>query len=344
MVYKPMGTASGLGALFKLMRNPAVRAIGRRNDYAFRKPSYKKKGYKRSVGYAKTRRRKYKRKRGTMTKVKRDIKRLKRDSRAALGDMTVRRFASDTLTTGAGAQTVAMLVAPNATTVLENNVLNNLKYFDPVTNALVVAPGAAGTYQRNIRVESTTATVTMVNNYATSLHAKLYLCYTKDDTSIDPVTAWGGGIVDGSNLSGLADIGSYPTDFDLAKDLYSWKVVKDVLLKPGQKLTATHSCKGFEYSPSTVDQHALIYQKEYKSFAFVLVLRGELGHDTVITNEQLAVPGGVDWMYKTVYKVRYNAGKNISFVHVDNNLGTAFTNSGVMSQKPITANQAYSRV
>lgn len=333
-----------MGALFKLLRSPAVRAIGTRNDYAFRKPRYKKKGYTRRKVYATTSRRKYKRKRGTMTKVKRDIKKLKRETRTALGDMTVRRFASSTVTCDAGKQQVQELVTPNVTSILENNVLTRLKYFDPVTNALVVAPGAVGTYQRNIHIDSTTATVTCVNNYQTSVHAKLYLTYPKDDTDQSPVSAWNNGLQDGSNLLAITDVGSYPTDFNLAKDLYSWKVVKNVLLKPGQKMTASHTCKGFDFDPSTVDTHNLLYQKEYKAFSFVLVIQGELAHDSVVTSQQLSVPGGIDYQYKTVYKVRYNAGKNISFVHVDNLQGTVFTNSGVMSQKPLVANQAYSRV
>jgi len=303
-----------------------------------RRPSTKRK----TGGRAGTSRRKYTRvrKRSKVAKNTKSIRKLQQHDRQSLGDMTYRHLESYSSHSTVNAQAVPS-ISTARTTDLET-VLAQCKFFDPSTpGTLITGSTATGNYQRNVRFENVSSSIKVANNYGTTQSVTVYLCKVKDDTSVGPGSAWSNAVADGSNLIGTTPLGQYPSDYDLVKDLWNLKVAKKVSLAPGKSFTLSHSTGAFEYSSSTVDTHSMIYQKEYKSFVWMIVHHGELGHDTVLS-ETAALPSGLDISYTTTYKVKYDAGINIRYIYVVNDNDTAFTNGGVMAQKPVTDNQGYS--
>ena len=296
----------------------------------------KKKPKTRARGYAGTSRRKY----SKVVRNTQSIKKLQQQTRQSLGTMTYRHLDSTAKICNVNQQAFQM-INPNNVTQLET-VLAQCKFFDPATpGTLVTGSLVAGTYQRNVRFENVSSKLEVRNNFGTTVDVRIYLCKVKDDTNSTAGVAWSDGIPDGSNLSVRENIGQYPSDYDIVKDLYNLKLAKSCTLRPGGAATVTHSTGSFEYSPSTVDTHGLEYQKEYKGFSWMVVFHGGVGHDTVNT-EITTMQCGLDMSWTDTYKVKYDAGANISFVHVVNDRDAAFTTGGVMAQTPITDNQAYS--
>lgn len=293
---------------------------------------------KKRMGYASTKRRPYANTK--LKKLARSVRKLAAHDRASLGTMTYRLFSTGRSTVNPGRQTVQGFNVNGVSTF--ETVLGQLKFFNPATpGTLTTADGAAGTYQRNVRFESQHARLTCRNSYQTPMNIKIYLCHVKDDTSVAPADAWSTGVTDGSNLADATYIGTYPSDVNMARDLWTWKVIKNVELKPGQSVSVSHTAKPCEYDPSLTDAHADVYQREYKAFAFVTVISGVMGHDTVVTNEQTNVAAGFDYELARSFKVTYQAGININYVYVNDSRDTTFTTSGVTGAL-VTDNQTYS--
>lgn len=277
----------------------------------------------------------------TMRRIKSDIKSLKQSEHASLGQLTQRNLYSARLLCINNAQNILTASNPLTATGIEN-VLANMKFFDPANpSVLVTGSGAVGTYQRNVLLKTVSSKMLLRNNYQTDVDVKVYLAKVKDDTNLTVTTAWTNSVTDGSNLTAATQLGQYPTDYNQVKDLYSLSVLCKASLSPGQSITCSHSEKDIEYDSATVDSHNLEYQREYKSFQFLVVITGALGHDTSI-NQQAHLQAGVDIEVKDTFVVKYNAGVNISYTHVVNNMDTAFTNAGVQSHQPIPDNIGYS--
>lgn len=268
------------------------------------------------------------------------IKELRTSEKASLGTMTVRnRVANNRLLCNVNQQAV-LDINPIATTNIEA-VLQHCKYFDPSNpGTLLTASQVAGTYQRNTLIKGIWSHVLLRNNYQSDVKCTVYLCRARDDTNQSPGQAWAAGIADGSNLSSTSDLTQYPTDYNVFKDLWNSKIIGKQTLSPGQSLECKYSTDKFEYDSSTVDTHALVYQHEYKASSVLVVIEGTLSHDTSVDQQGLCA-AGVDISYGNTYRVVYNAGINISFTYVDNQLDTP-TNGFVQSHQPMSDNQAYS--
>ena len=303
--------------------------------------STRRRGYKRT-GYKRKYKRRVSPRKTTLRKLARKVKTLEKETEQALGVMTYRHLTSSKLTCATGAQSTSEIL-PVSLANLEI-VLGQCKFFDPANpGTLVVASEAAGTYQRNARFDSVHTTATFRNSYQVGVTVKVYLNLAKDDTSTDPRAAWSAGINDSTNKFTINALGTYPTDSNLAKDLWSWKVLKTKHLMPGQAMTVSHTTKAFEYDSATADTHAMKYQREWGgSPVLTYVITGDLGHDSGgVANQEITMPCAIDVMQTTTYKVTYAAGININYVYVDNERATNFTTGGVEGMK-MTDNQSYS--
>jgi len=271
--------------------------------------------------------------------IKKAIKALKFSENASLGRMTYRKLQSFRVISADNLQAVSS-DGGNDTTQMETT-LANLKYYDPANpGTLVTAAATTGTYQRNFLFKSITSKLVLRNNYQSDATVKIYLCKAKDDTDISPSTAWSTGIATSGNVSSITQLNQYPTDNDLFNDLYSVKVAGTYVLSPGQSCSVSHTEKDIEYDPATVDNHNLLYQKEYKAFKWMTVVSGVLSHD-VSADDQGIAQAGVDGLVYTTHVVSYDAGVNLTFVHNVISLDTPAT-SFVQSHQPIADNQAYS--
>ncbi len=270
--------------------------------------------------------------------MKRSIKGLKCAENASLALMTYRTLDSFRQLSTVNSQ-VTEFYSANSISNIETS-LAFLKYYDPANPAsLITSDFSTGAFQRSICLKSISLKLLIKNNYQSDCKVRVYLCTVKDDTDQDPATAWSAAVFDGGNLVSRNTLSQYPTDYNLVNDLWNLKLVSNTSISPGESIKINHSVSEVDYNPATVDTHNLGYQKEYKSFGFLVTNQGTLGHDTV-ADEQGMLQSGLDIEQHRVYKISYDAGVNISYIHVVNTLDT-FTNTGVESHQPIPDNVGY---
>lgn len=279
-------------------------------------------------------------------KLSKDVKLLKKqlyELRACdetIGKFTSRRNISASLLSANNLQNSA--IAVNSRISDYESILTNLKYYNPSAPAtLVTADGTTGTYQKNFLFKSVYSKLLMRNNYQTDAHVMVYLCEPKADTDQSPAQAWTDGIAnDPGNVTASTAYNSYPSDYETFRDFWKAKRVCSKILSPGQTAEATHSIKNVCYDPSFSDSHNLEYQKGLKSFVWLIVVKGTLSHDTS-AGEVGIQAAGIDYMQQDTYTVHYDAGVSLTYVDVNNTLGTP-TNGFVQSHQPISDNISYS--
>ncbi len=216
--------------------------------------------------------------------------------------------------------------------------LQLLRYYDPADPAtLVNAPGSIGTYSRNFFFKTASSSMHVRNNYAVPVQVRLYACTPKDDTDINPVTAFTNGISDVMITPNTDSIIVYPTDSEQFAKL--WKIEKTVtkLLQPGATFDTSYSNKPFYYDPSNVDSHNLDFQKKYGALVWMFRIGGEVGHNSGSSTQGI-LQAGIDFCMKNTYKIVYDAGVNLTDVSVTETLGASPT---LLTNKPASSQQDY---
>lgn len=276
-----------------------------------------------------------------LSSLKRQVKDLKHAENASLGKITYRRRLCWAVKASANQQGVATLPT-NGTNEYEL-VLAQLKYYDPaVPGTLVTADGTSGTYQKDFLFKNIYGKLHMRNNYQTDCEVIVYLCKPKADTSQSPSQAWTDGIADDpGNITSYSNYGSLPTDYDTARQFWSYKRMATKSLSPGQSLEVSHAVNDVEYNPAFTDTHNLQYQRGLKHFQWLIIVRGTISHDSAVATEQGISEAGIDVISTDVYECHYDAGVNLSFVYHDHTLDT-FTNGAVQSHQPVADNIGYS--
>lgn len=306
-------------------------------------PSVPMKG-KRQYGAKKQRKRYSKNKKvnDKLNKLSTALVELRKSEDASLGKMTWRQENSTSIASATYNYQATDIQQANDISTIES-IIANLKYFNPSAPAtLITADNASGTFQRNVWLKSLTTKLTMRNNFKTDCHVKVYLCKVKDDTSLNALTAWTNGLADGGNVLGVSARNNYPTDYSLFNDLYATKVLVNQYLSAGQSIECSHTEKDINYDPAVVDSHADLYQKTYKNYQFLILVNGTVMHDSANLAEIGFGKCGVDLVKKITAVVKYDAGINLSYVHVINSVnGFTTTGFGVQSLKPTSNNIAY---
>lgn len=228
----------------------------------------------------------------------------------------------------------------SAKTDLES-ALGAVRYFDPSTpGTLISADLGSPTYSQKIKMKSYTK-YTIRNNYQVPCDVTLYLLEVREDTTILPETA---------RTDGLSDVGApssssafvYPTDSPVFMQLWKIKQSKKCRLECGKEFSMTHGNE-FMFDPSEVDSHDSTYQRGFKTYAFMIRVKGVLGHDSVnFSSEFGLVMGQVDASYATTYTVIYNSGGASIKTIVLNNQLDQFTNAGRLGLKPVSDIQGWS--
>lgn len=221
-------------------------------------------------------------------------------------------------------------------------MLTQLRVLNPATGALTTYNPASGSTSQQIHFKNFYGKLELVNNYQVPCRIKVYLCRTKADTSISPVTYYTNGITDQVISGGNATTpGIFMTDIDVLKEQWSLKVLKDVVLDAGSRVEVTHSTGPFNYDPSLVDSHPLSYQTKYKAFTFVVRIEGLIGHDSAVAGQQTNLSAAVDYIQTMKADIIYDAGVNLNDIYITDNRDATFTNGGLVTNKPIADNQAY---
>lgn len=226
------------------------------------------------------------------------------------------------------------------TTELES-VLAQLRFFDIAAPAtLVNASGAVGTYSREYLFKTIYSRLEFMNNYQIPCKVTIYVCCPKEDTSITPTTAFTDGLADQGNPASTSPMVHLTDSIQFTR---LWRICKrkSRVLMPGRRLTLSMSVKDIMYDPSLVDSHALIYQPKYRSYQFVVRVEGVIAHDSAVATEQGFAAAGGDFSVHTKYVVRYEAGTDLKYIHINDGADT-FTNGALVSEAPIADNIGYS--
>lgn len=216
----------------------------------------------------------------------------------------------------------------------------SLRYFDPATNTIVTQSPGVGTYQRDICM-SIHRKLKVRNNYQVPCHVQIWSCVPKDATSLSALSCFNSGMADQGNPD-TASPRIYFTDSMDLKNIYNIQCLVNRRLMPGQEATAVSVAKRFDYTYAANDVHNLTYQKKQGGHNFVIRIVGEISHDTVQA-EVSHNAAGIDWIFDGVVRIEYDAGKNLTDYSLDDNTPNAFTNSGVLTNRPIADNQGYSK-
>lgn len=222
---------------------------------------------------------------------------------------------------------------------LLETVMDQLRWFNPATNAFVTADASGAQYHK-VHFAMAHYSIQVRNNYQVPCKVTVYTCVPKDDTNISVATSHSDWATDNLLAGAITDPSVYITDSDEFGNLYKIQKTTKKFLNPGEELMASYSAKPFDYDSGYVDAHASTYQPGYGSMSFYVRVEGAVGHDTTV-DEQAQVPCGVDMILKRTYKVVYDAGVKCKFVYSSVVQDAAFTNSGVVSQ-PVADNQGYS--
>lgn len=289
--------------------------------------------------------RKYAKKRSKMPIIKKlvsDVRKIKKENKTCQtnGERVYRQRRVDRLLTLSENTLKAITKAGNSITITEN-ALSNLTYYDPTTpTTLVTASGAVGTYSKTFNIKDVYTKIIIRNNYQVPAMVRVYGCIPKEDTSISPSTAYTSGLADMNNPNAENPL-MHVTDSNIFNNL--WRIDKSMkkLLNSGRQFTMKKYLGDYTYDPSLVDDHALTYQSKYKGYAWFVQVCGAIGHDgDALNDEQGILDCGIDMYVDTVVHVCYDAGKKMKTYVIDDDSAT-FTTNGVVSNMPISNNQAY---
>lgn len=275
------------------------------------------------------------------TKVKSQIRELKRLADSDTGTHIHRRRDTSSITT--------TLNGVNHggwnlnTVVFVEDVLAQLRYYDiKIPGTLLQVDGGTGTFQKEFFYPKIHSKFLIRNNYQVPCKGRFYFVRSKADTNITALTAFTSGLTDVGNPT-VTDPLVYLTDSILFNDLYRIVDSYPFFLQAGSEKTYTHTdTKGFQFDPSLVDAHALTYQRRYCDLQVIIRLEGVLGHDTVEVAEQTTMVGKLDILYDVVWEVKYAAGADIKTVTIDNNATSSITTAAVCANKPVADLQIYS--
>lgn len=275
--------------------------------------------------------------------VQAQIKRLAKKVNIDLSKHT-HRYAQASTITALDAECDHEEVQPITPTLLET-FTNSLRFYDSTGNALDTADPTSNTFSHDVHFKNVHSKLTVRNNYHVPCRVKVYLCKAKSDTTQGVVSTYTAGLVDQCVTAG-ADTESplmYPTDIEMVKEQWDIDCVIDKYMLSGDQYEASHSTGQFSYDPSHADTETATFQKQWKSFLWLIRLEGVLGHDTAVAFQVGRVEAKIDYEMVVKAEIEYNSGgvqlNDFSFT---DNRDQTYTNNGVAGVRTIPNNETTS--
>ncbi len=239
-------------------------------------------------------------------------------------------------------QNIVELQCPNVTTL--SGCVDDLRFFNPAAPAtLITADLQSATFAQDILMSHFTK-VTLKNNYQSNVVLKIYLCKVKADTGISALTSVVNGLADNPSAAVLiTDLSVRPRDSEQFRDLYSSKLLKSKVLKPGQSCSASYGSGQFTLDPATLDSHTSAFQRKLKGAAFLFVLEGQMAHNNQTPNDIGSEEVRLDIRREFVIKCWYDAGGvDLRDIQITNAFDTVETTILVASHQPTVDNLSFS--
>ncbi len=269
------------------------------------------------------------------------VRNIEQKLKASDAKHTRRRIDAAQLVTGGIGQQASFSFVGIDTSELET-ALNSLRYYDPaVPGTLVTANGATGTYARNFLFKRTVASLQIRNNYTVDVHCKVYAVIPRQDGSVSPGDAWANGMADQGNPGTISPM-VFPTDSAQFRERYHIEKSYTRNLKPGQEMKCTHANKPFFYDPSQYDSHTLPFNKRYGSVIFLVLIRGDIGHDSADSTQVDYGYAAVDMLMTKTYEIIYDAGTSLEDYSIVDGAGAVV--SAREANMPISDVQGWSAV
>lgn len=217
--------------------------------------------------------------------------------------------------------------------------MGNLRFFDPATNSLVLANVATGTYHRDILMKIT-RDLHFRNNYHVPANVMVWSCTPKKATNTTAINAINRGLFDQGGVASSSPL-VYPRDSKEFRDIWRPVLLYKGLMQPGQEKTVKANTDYFKYNFSTNDNETESFQPRQGGHVFLIRIVGVLGHDSVQLTEHTDLPCGLDFMVKVNYVFKYDAGKDLHDISIEDNCATVFSNVGRVSQRARADQQNY---
>jgi len=276
-------------------------------------------------------------KKGKVGNLASQVKELSKRIESLNTTLTYRWRSSSDIVSASNNQSAQSTVSCHNLTDIET-VLGNLKYFNPSVPDTLITVDFNGAVSKQVRMQQYSKMI-LRNNYQAPVNVRIYKVTNKVDTNLTPTVAFTNGLADIGNPSATSCL-VYPTDSPQFNDLWKIQDTKKVVLQGGQTVEMSHSTGWFDYDPSVSDSHASTFQKSFKAYCYLVRVEGTVGHDNA-ADEQGTLRGGVDMQLNRTYKVKYNGGVELDYIIVFDD-GDTFTNTPVVSLKPVSDNLPYS--
>lgn len=274
--------------------------------------------------------------------LKKVVKSMKKDITASLNHFIYRKNSAIDIASGQNAQNFNFTPLNNVSGI--EAPLSVLKFFDEdAPTVLQTIDMSANAYQNEIQVDSSSVSVTVRANYNTPVYVTAWECTVRRDTSLTPIQCMTNGIADQSNASAFTDVGVIPSDYKLATELWSFKLLgKPKVLDAGKQCTfSIYKNKKIKFDPAEADSHNLSYQKTYHAGGILLKIHGVVGHDST-ADQQGLLDCEVDLYKRENYKIAYNGGYDGNYIYYDNSALTTMTTAAIQANKPQSVIQAMS--
>lgn len=207
--------------------------------------------------------------------------------------------------------------------------IDALPVYDPSTNTFTTED-LTSTASKVVLFKRVKKLLHVKNNYVVPVSVEILLCIPRDATGVTVTTAYSDALTDAGSGLNSNDMMMNPKDLDNFKALWQIVRVKKKLLLPGQSTSCVYRSPSFEFDPAFVDTHTLSYQRQFGAHAFLLRVKGVLGHDTVVSGEEGFMQGAVDTVTYASVVIEYDAGAQKTFFETVDEADT-FTTAGQAS-------------
>lgn len=344
-LYKSIGAAAlGNSILWGKKTYKAPKGYGGRSSrvsygYRSRRRRYnrKRKSYRTKTSYRKF----YKRRKAcNLATICRQFKTVKERSAVGLGIMHHRATDVDAIVNTTNYNSLERdqyaLISPS---IIEA-FFPRLKRYDNTTGAFTSENLATLGQPTGIQIKNVVCSAVVKNNYQTDAYVRAYFVKPRTDTNDSPTSTIASGFTDAyitDNNSPLC----YPTYSKIFNERFKIISSKKMILPAGGQINLKATIPDFKYWMAAYDDEANTYEKD-NSVILLVELHGNVCHDTV-ADEQSLNHCGVDVHYKLSCDVHYDAGVNIEFYDLVDNVNETITNVGAECSKPAADVQAFSR-
>lgn len=283
--------------------------------------------------------RKKRRRRKKRTTLKKKVRRLQKVTNTLAksvdtdtGTVTIRHRNTGQITSSINLQSSNVFMM-NSKTDIETYPCSKLYYYDPNTpGTLQNADFTSGTYSKELQIVSSGMILHLRNNSTGNVNVKVYIVHPKDDTGSSPNQMWDSADADSPTTVDKTYIGARPNSHKVFTAAYTAKTLWTGKMTPGQSQFFKNYEPAFKYNPAFADVNVVEYQRQYRCFGFMVIISGDLCHDTTTSTLVGRAPATLDWEAMKAWKVKYSAGVNLKYTSITNDYDTVV--AAEEAQKP----------